>query len=229
MVYDHPRKPRGQDVTHTASNAGKTCADVANALRFKPRNTMGFFHVALASGFTIIALLLSRSPNQSAWLFSQMILALAFLQWFILLHEAGHQTLFRNRTLNTITGYVAGSLALIPYQSWYRIHARHHRWTGWQDKDATTESLVPRPLAEWERWTMRVAWKFYFPLFAIVYRLTNFWFLARVKRFTPTATHTRIALNLSAMLVAYALLIVIVGFPALLYCYTPKSAISVSS
>lgn len=182
----------------------------------KPSNRMGFICVAVVSSFTILALFLAKQENKVVWLVSQIILALAFLQWFILLHEAGHQTLFKSRILNNITGYVAGFFALLPYQSWYLIHARHHRWTGWQDKDATTASLVPRTLGKWEIFIIRMAWKYYLPLFSILYRINNFWLLVRVKLYTSTAAHKRITLNIVAQLVAYIILIITVGFLSLL-------------
>ena len=200
----------------TASSTETNYTDTADALRLKPRDRMGFFYVALTCGLTVVGLWLAIYPNKFVWLFSQMLLALAFLQWFILLHEAGHQILFKTRILNTIAGNFAGFFALIPYQSWYRIHAGHHRWTGWQDKDATTESLVPRPLKKWERHIINAAWKYHLPLFSILYRLNNYWYLPRIKRFLPSNTHKRIALNVLALLAAYAVLIAMVGFSSLL-------------
>ena len=66
------------------------------------------------------------------------------MQWFAVLHECGHRTMFRARRFNTLAGVVAGFLTMIPYRSWVRVHGRHHKWTGWQDLDPTTESLVPQ-------------------------------------------------------------------------------------
>lgn len=182
----------------------------------KPENYMGFFYIAIASGLTIIGLLLSGYQSTIIWLISQVVLALAFLQWFILLHEAGHQTLFKTRALNTIFGNIAGFFALIPYQPWRRIHAGHHRWTGWQDKDATTESLVPRPLKKWEKRIINTAWKYHLPLFSILYRWNNYWYLPRIKKFLPGSTHKIITLNVMGLFAAYLILIAIVGFSSLL-------------
>ena len=79
------------------------------------------------------------------------MLAVAFVQWFVILHECGHDTLFRTRTWNRVAGSVAGFFALIPFACWTRVHSRHHRWTGWQDLDPTTEALVPRNRGRVER------------------------------------------------------------------------------
>ena len=76
------------------------------------------------------------------------MLALALVQWFAVLHECGHETLFRGKRANSIVGQVAGFFALIPFYNWKRVHARHHKWTGWQDVDPTTAALVPRELQD---------------------------------------------------------------------------------
>ena len=103
------------------------------------------------------------------------VLALALLQWFVLLHEAGHLTLFRSRTANVIAGHLAGFFALIPFASWRRVHGLHHLWTGWQDLDPTTAPLVPRRLGTVERILVDWAWKLWLPLFSVLYRVNNYW------------------------------------------------------
>ena len=55
------------------------------------------------------------------------------------------------------------------------MHARHHKWTGWQDVDPTTAALVPRELQTVERVLVNVCWKFWIPLFSVLYRINNFW------------------------------------------------------
>jgi len=74
-------------------------------------------------------------PGALLWAAGQIVLALALVQWFVVLHECGHDTLFRTRRLHPIVGRIAGAFAAIPYACWTRIHGRHHRWTGWQDLD----------------------------------------------------------------------------------------------
>ena len=44
-------------------------------------------------------------------------------------HECGHGAFSKNRVLETITGYLLHSLLLVPYFSWQRSHAVHHRFT----------------------------------------------------------------------------------------------------
>ena len=140
-----------------------------------PSDAVGFAYCAFAAIITASAGLLSIEPLGISWLIGQLLFALAFLEWFFILHEAGHRTLFRRRLPNLLVGTIAGVFALIPFSAWRHIHARHHVWTGWQDMDATTATLVPRPLARWERMVINFAWRTGLPLFSVLYRVQNYW------------------------------------------------------
>jgi fatty acid desaturase len=178
----------------------------------KPRNLLGFLYLTLALGLTSVAIWLSLVPQVVVWFAGQILLSLSLLQWFCVLHEAGHKTLFRSGWLNKISGYLAGFFALIPFDSWKLVHARHHRWTGWQDMDATTATLVPRKLRWFERTLINICWKLSLPLFSTVYRLTNYWHLPRLFRYFPRrGQRWRLGLNIAAYLAAYGLLLWLVG------------------
>lgn len=184
----------------------------------KPRNALGFLFIACATGLTFGAIILAASGSIWLWLLAQVIFAFSFLQWFVILHEAGHHTLFRYRWLNLISGHIAGFFALIPFYAWQPVHARHHRWTGWQDRDATTASLVPRPLTPLERFLIRTAWRTHLPLFSVLYRLNNFWLLPRVQKYVTPAQYRRIVINASLLLVIYMALLLGAGGMNVLIC-----------
>lgn len=154
-----------------------------SALRsLRPRNRSAWLHVLV--NFLLIAAgsgLAIGVAHPAAYLAGQLLLALGFTQALVLLHEAGHRTLFRQRWLNDVIGILAGFLALIPYASWRPIHARHHRYTGWQDLDATTESLTPRALSTLERALINFAWRSWMPLFSLIYRVQNYWNISRIR------------------------------------------------
>lgn len=173
---------------------------------FAAAHTIGGL-AALAGGLALAA-----QPGWPAYLAGQAVLAFAFVHAFVLLHEAGHHTLFRSRRVNRFVGHVAGFVALIPFHAWQRIHARHHRYTGWQDLDATTASLVPRAIRPWERAVMNFAWRTWLPLFSILYRLQNYWNLPRIAPFLRDAGGRRaIRINIAVQLVAYGALAAAVG------------------
>ena len=180
-----------------------------NRDRLAPSDFAGAALVGGCGLLSVVAVALSLAENLLVWMAGQALLAIALLQWFILLHEAGHLTLFRSRALNLAAGHVAGFLALIPFESWRRVHGLHHLWTGWQDLDPTTAALVPRPLGRVERVLVDWAWRLWLPLFSIVYRLNNYWHLPRLRRLL--GPRPGIAVNAGALLVAYGLLVAWLG------------------
>jgi omega-6 fatty acid desaturase (delta-12 desaturase) len=182
----------------------------------QPFDAAGWLYFGLAGGLTAAGVWLALSASVLPWAVGQVLLAFAFVQWFVLLHEAGHHTLFRTRWLNRPAGWIAGFFALIPYPSWQRIHARHHRWTGWQDLDATTASLVPRALAPWERRIIDFAWRTYLPLFSVIYRVSNYWQLPRMARYLRPAELAPVRAGVTLMLVAYLAFALAAGPLALL-------------
>ena len=48
---------------------------------------------------------------------------------WVLAHECGHGAFSKDRRLQDAVGYVLHSLFLVPYYSWQRSHAVHHRYT----------------------------------------------------------------------------------------------------
>jgi len=184
----------------------------AEFAHLRPGNAVAFGHCAASLAAFAAGLSLAWSGGTGQWLAGQLLLGFAFVHAFVLLHEAGHATLFSRPGLNLAAGHVAGLLALIPFHSWQRIHARHHRYTGWQDLDATTAALVPRVLSRWERILVNFAWATWLPLFALSYRVQNFWNLPRIARFIRRPRDLRLMRwNVAVLLVLYATILVLVG------------------
>jgi len=180
--------------------------------QLRPSNLVGIVFVAGCSALTALALALAATDLLALWLLGQVLLAFALLQWFVLLHEAGHNLLFRTRRLNRLAGHVAGFFALIPFPCWKVVHGMHHRWTGWQDLDMTTATLVPRPLSGVERVTVNVCWRLWIPLFSVLYRVNNFWNLPRLFRYFRRREQRRqFVLGALFLLAAYAATVYFVG------------------
>ena len=163
----------------------------AALLHLRPNDRLGWGFTALILAETLAGLSLSVAPATAVWLLGQLVLAFSLVQWFVLLHECGHGTLFATRRLNAIVGHLAGVCAFIPFGVWKRIHGRHHRWTGWQDVDPTTASLTPRPLSRLEGVIVNACWRAWIPLFAALYRAGNFWNVPRLLRLFPDPTVRR--------------------------------------
>ena len=160
-----------------------------------------------------------------AWTVGQGVLAVALLQWFVLLHECGHGVLFRNRVANRLVGHLAGWFSTIPYSSWKPIHNLHHKWTGWQDLDPTTQSLVPRQLKPFERALMNLCWRFWIPAFTVLYRLSNFWNLPRLRSFRRVDV-TAVTIEIVWMFLTYGAIVAWVGPLSLLVAVGPAFVLS---
>jgi fatty acid desaturase len=211
--------------------------DPSQIAHLRPSDAAGWGATLLALAATAGGAGLAARGGVAPWIAAQLLLALAFLQWFVLLHEAGHATLFHSRRMNRLVGQLAGVFALIPFYVWQRIHARHHRYTGWQDLDATTALLVPRAVTRFERLAVNFAWRTGLPLFSILYRVQNFWNLARIAPFLrraeelPRARRSVIGLGvvLFALIVAAGPLVLLAAMgPALLLSLAVQDVILLS-
>ncbi|MBI3776707.1 MAG: fatty acid desaturase [Gammaproteobacteria bacterium] len=184
-------------------------------------NAQGLLYSTLAVVLSGIGIVSALSGSILIWMAGQIVLAFAFIEWFVILHEAGHRTLFRSRWINQFMGVVSAFMTLIPYTAWRHVHARHHVWTGWQDRDITTETLVPRPLVRWERWAINGAWRSGIPLFSVLYRTQNFWNTRRLARFLDAGLMRRIRLENFVWLTIYIVLVAWLGLSDLFVLLGP--------
>lgn len=196
----------------TAQSGAPPAANSECVGSLRPTNGLGALHAFGALVVTALALTLSRAESAGIWFVGQVLFAVAFVKWFTLLHEAGHNTLFASRVWNTIVGRCASVVAVVPYSSWKAIHRMHHKWAGWQDKDPTTTSLVPRRLGGFERMAIRVAWVCWLPLFSVLYRVQSFWHLPRLfQLFDDPRTKRVFVLDVLGLLLFYGVCAVLVG------------------
>ena len=63
------------------------------------------------------------------WIIYSLISGTTAMGFWVIAHECGHGAFSKNKSLETITGYLLHSLLLVPYFSWQRSHAVHHRFT----------------------------------------------------------------------------------------------------
>jgi len=121
-----------------------------------------------------------------AWILQILgVLLLSFFmtQQFILLHECGHLNFFKGRRINVIVGAVFGFLAGLPFYNWMMMHHLHHKWTGWRDRDPTTEKTVDPSASSVVNVIANISWVIFFPIFYMVYHVSNYWDLKKMKRF----------------------------------------------
>ena len=63
------------------------------------------------------------------WVIYSLISGTTAMGLWVIAHECGHGAFSKNKPLETVTGYLLHSLLLVPYFSWQRSHAVHHRFT----------------------------------------------------------------------------------------------------
>ena len=76
------------------------------------------------------------------WILYAFLSGTTAMGFWVIAHECGHGAFSKNRFLETITGYLLHSLLLVPYFSWQRSHAVHHRYTNHITNGETHVPLV---------------------------------------------------------------------------------------
>ena len=76
------------------------------------------------------------------WVLYAFISGTTAMGFWVIAHECGHGAFSKNRTLETMVGYLLHSLLLVPYFSWQRSHAVHHRFTNHITNGETHVPLV---------------------------------------------------------------------------------------
>ena len=185
---------------------------ISQFANWKASDLVGSLYLVFACGLTGLSLYLSTFSETGVWLIGQLLLAIAFVQWFAILHEAGHKSLFRTPMLNFVAGHLSGFLAGFPFDCWKLIHGLHHRWTGWQDLDATTAGLTPRERSKGILLAVRICWACWIPIFSLIYRLDNYWNVPRLRKlFAHKRSLLQFALSVGGQILLYGLVVYLVG------------------
>ena len=70
-------------------------------------------------------------------LFLAFITAMFAMRCFIILHDAGHGSFFKNQKWNDFFGIITGMITFTPYFAWRHSHAIHHASSGDLDRRGT--------------------------------------------------------------------------------------------
>ncbi len=99
----------------------------------EPSHTRSTFEIAITAALFVAFWFGSWSALQWSWWFSLAVSipAAGFLvRLFMIQHDCGHGTLFRQRWLNDWVGRSIGALTLTPYGHWRHSHNVHHASSG---------------------------------------------------------------------------------------------------
>jgi omega-6 fatty acid desaturase (delta-12 desaturase) len=87
---------------------------------------------ALCTAFGVQALQVLDPANLLTlpfWMAYSAVTGTVAMGLWVLAHECGHGAFSKDKKLQDTVGYILHSLMLVPYYSWQRSHAVHHRYT----------------------------------------------------------------------------------------------------
>jgi acyl-lipid omega-6 desaturase (Delta-12 desaturase) len=154
------------------------------------------------------------------------VLATGFLiRIFIIFHDCGHGSFFKQTWLNKLVGIPLGLLVFTPYHRWHRDHKKHHETVGNLDNrgigDVKTLTVDEyNNLSDWGRLRYRL---YRHPLFLIaIAPLLLFLLQHRIpKAYMNKSQHLYLQLSNLAIAAAILLLIWLIGFKAFVLIQLP--------
>ena len=133
--------------------------------------------------FLFLGIFFSMKDGIPSYFLSILFYSFFSTQAFILLHECGHMHFFKTQWQNRLFGNLFGVFSGIPFFTWKHMHHLHHKWTGWRDKDPTTEVTVDPGNSKFIQLVANVSWILFFPIFYLTYHVSNYWNLKKIERF----------------------------------------------
>ncbi|MEK6579655.1 MAG: fatty acid desaturase, partial [Bdellovibrionota bacterium] len=100
--------------------------------------------IAFDLGLMLASWKLWNSRNFAAGMAAILLLSLALLHFYLILHEATHSAVSRNSKINNWVGNLAGWAILMPFYSRKRSHLLHHMWTGHPTGDPANLRIIKR-------------------------------------------------------------------------------------
>ncbi|NNE22360.1 MAG: fatty acid desaturase [Rhizobiales bacterium] len=126
-----------QNAAHAASDDAAQWTRILNNYR-DPRFGRSLFEIAVTLVPFVALWVMSWAAIQTGYWWTLPVLwlvaALFQVRLFLIQHDCGHGSFFRNRKLNDWIGRCLGVLTLTPYDFWRRSHALHHASTGHLDR-----------------------------------------------------------------------------------------------
>jgi acyl-lipid omega-6 desaturase (Delta-12 desaturase) len=165
--------------------------------------------------FSLLTLILTLDHTGPWYWVGQICGAVFFTQCFILIHEFGHNSFFRTKWINWVLGHAVGFVTIIPFYNWKQIHTLHHKWTGYRDKDPTTEGTVHPPKSLVSA-IANFCWRFSLPVFMLGYRIGIYWNPNKLLRHLPLASYQKARRSMVIHLGLYAVTLTLFGAELLL-------------
>lgn len=181
-------------------------AFVKEKLKLAPSWVQGFILISIPFCLLAVSIWLNTYGG-ALWVLGQIIAIPAFLQLFVIVHEAGHNSLLPKTNANIFIGNIASIFAVVPFFSWKLIHRQHHLLTGWRDRDPTTKIQVSpeaQNLNKVQKIINNVCWKLWIPLFSFYYRVGTYWNAKSILwAISNKADRVKIFINITLLIVFY--------------------------
>ncbi len=127
-MFDQNTAVQQQDETRSAQEWVRILAKYRD-----PSLSRSWFEVAVTFGaFALLWAVAWWAMSISYWLTLGISLVNAgfLLRLFVIQHDCGHGSFFKNRHVNDWVGRVLGVVTLTPYDQWRRAHSIHHSASG---------------------------------------------------------------------------------------------------
>ena len=110
---------------------------------------------------------------------SYLMASFAFLQLYLILHEATHNAISKFSFINDFFGHFCGFVVLIPYLPRQSSHLLHHTWTGHPVRDPSNNRMIKKfsVITENEIAKLERIWKHWIPAIVINDRI-GLWLIA---------------------------------------------------
>ncbi len=133
------------------------------------RNPYSFLVILFVVGLQLlIAILLAGQPWWLALIIAFLVGAFANHACFVLIHEAAHNLIFKNRTMNFISGIIADIPNILPSAVSFRsYHLKHHSFQGDYYLDADLASKWEAKLIG-SSFLGKAFWEIFFPVFQAI-------------------------------------------------------------
>src|SRR6201996_5595367 len=94
------------------------------------RGVLQFLTVIVPIALLWVAIVYAARVSPWLVVLATGVLSLFLLRGFVLMHDCGHYSLFRTRSLNRVGGFLLGVLAGMPQPVWAENHRYHHLTNG---------------------------------------------------------------------------------------------------
>lgn len=94
----------------------------------------------------------------------------AHARMFVVMHDCGHRSFFKNRLLNDIFGHICGFFYYTPFYMWRELHNKHHAFQGNLDKRGNSLDVWTLTTKEFKskNFITQAAYRFYRNPFVIL-------------------------------------------------------------